>query len=130
MTKFSPIVDDFSIKLIAFFAKNAYLCNMQKTLFALLVFIALLPLAGAADCAAIAVERWALLVGISQYPHGEQLTDEDWGEIHGANDVELLKETLIQQGFPPSHILTLTNAEAKAEAIRQSLRDLTFNLRI
>ena len=68
-----------------------------------------------------AATRWALLVGISHYPCGEYPTAEDWGEIHGANDVSLLRGVLMQRGFYAQNIITLTEAEANAAMIRQNL---------
>lgn len=68
----------------------------------------------------IAADRWALLVGISHYPqHGAYPSAEDWGEIHGVNDVTLLNGVLQQQGFDSNRIISVTDTEATADAIRQ-----------
>ena len=42
----------------------------------------------------------AFLIGISEYNTNiSHLSDDDWTNIHGANDVELLSHTLKEQNF-------------------------------
>lgn len=63
---------------------------MQRTSKTLIVLIIYLLVAGTSDVVLNAANRWALLVGISHYPQGEYPSAEDWGEIHGTNDVAIL----------------------------------------
>ena len=57
----------------------------------------------------------AFLIGISEYPHK---SEERWGIIHGANDIDILTGTLKKQGFK---ITKLTNRSATASNIRKGL---------
>lgn len=67
------------------------------------------------------VTKRALLVGISDYPSNETVKAAVWSSIHGANDVEILKKTLKNQGF---QVNTLTNSNAKASNIRKAFDKL------
>lgn len=99
---------------------------MPKTVILTIVFILQLLVTGASD-AVLAENRWAMLVGISRYPqYGEYPSGDEWGEIHGGNDVALLSGVLQQKGFEASKIATLTNAEATASAVRQKLAWLSM----
>ena len=60
----------------------------------------------------------AFLVGISEYSSTPQSSDNIWSNIHGANDVELLSQTLKKQEFI---IKKLINKAATANNIRKSL---------
>ena len=60
--------------------------------------------------------RRALLIGISEYTTHTQPSDDVWANIHGANDVELLSQTLNKQDFK---IKKLTNKAATAQQIRK-----------
>lgn len=60
----------------------------------------------------------ALLTGVGQYPE-----HSGWQPLHSANDVELLRNTLIQQGFPADNIFTLTEAFATRQAILTAIRE-------
>lgn len=71
----------------------------------------------------VAQSKRALLIGISQYPE-INTPYMSWDDIHGANDVDLLKQTLKKQGFT---ITTLTNANATAANIRKELKRLVNN---
>lgn len=62
----------------------------------------------------------ALLIGLSDYPKYKQ-TQLNWHNIHGANDVALIGNTLKKQGFV---ITTLTNRQATAQAIRKAFTRL------
>ena len=68
----------------------------------------------------------ALLVGISDYATSTSSARGQWGNIHGANDVELISKTLKQQGFK---ITSITNKKATARAIRSGLKSLTKSCR-
>lgn len=67
-------------------------------------------------CVSAATKR-ALLIGISTYPKYKQ-SQLNWHNIHGANDVALISNTLKKQGFA---ITTLTNRQATAQAIRKAI---------
>ncbi len=60
----------------------------------------------------------AFFVGISEYSSTPQSSDNIWSNIHGANDVELLSQTLKKQEFI---IKKLINKAATANNIRKSL---------
>ena len=68
----------------------------------------------------------ALLVGISEYTTSASSARGQWGNIHGANDVELISKTLKQQGFK---ITSITNKNATARGIRSGLKSLTKSCR-
>ena len=58
----------------------------------------------------------ALLIGISEYTTHTKPSDDVWANIHGANDVELLSQTLNKQNFK---VKKLTNKAATAQQIRK-----------
>jgi hypothetical protein len=58
----------------------------------------------------------ALLIGVSEYTTITQPSDDIWSNTHGANDVELLSQTLNKQNFK---IKKLTNKTATAQQIRK-----------
>lgn len=60
-------------------------------------------------------KKRALLIGISHYPQTTRNNPCTWTNIHGSNDVRLLRGTLQKQGF---RITTLTNAQATEEAFK------------
>ena len=64
----------------------------------------------------------ALLIGISDYgtPVGNS-REEQWENIHGFNDVEILAPTLKKSGF---RVTTVTNNNATAKRIRKELKSL------
>lgn len=66
-------------------------------------------------------KKRALLIGISHYPQTTKSNPCTWTNIHGSNDVRLLRGSLQKQGF---RITTLTNAQATASHIRRALKRL------
>ena len=72
-------------------------------------------------CMSYARDKHALLIGISDYPSHKGNADISWASIHGANDVSLIGKSLKKQGF---RIVSLTNKQATAKLIRQSLKNL------
>lgn len=80
----------------------------------ILAFIITFPYIGNAQ------QKRAFLVGISDYTNKTALSDEDWVNIHGTNDVELLSKTLRKQKFS---ITTVKNQQATAEKIRKGLNE-------
>lgn len=79
------------------------------------IFLALIGVSNA-----LAGGKRALLIGISDYPR-HSASELTWNPIHGANDVELIKRTLREQGFT---ITLLTNAKATAVKIRSAFKQL------
>ena len=68
----------------------------------------------------------AFLIGISEYTTLLEKSDNDWSNIHGANDVELLSQTLKKQNFS---IRKLTNKAATAKKIRNELASFISSCR-
>ncbi len=56
--------------------------------------------------------KYALLIGIGDYPE-----KSGWNKIHGDNDIPIIKDCLIKQGFESSNIATLINSDATKAAI-------------
>lgn len=86
---------------------------MRKYVLAIILFLAVVPI--------WSVTKRALLVGISDYPVHNNVSDASWGNIHGANDVKIIGNTLKSQGFK---VTSLTNSDATASKIRKALRKL------
>lgn len=84
------------------------------------LFVILLAFCLSWPLASMAKKR-ALLIGISHYPQTTKSNPCTWTNIHGCNDVRLLRGTLQKQGF---RITTLTNAQATASHIRRALKRL------
>lgn len=68
-----------------------------------------------------AVEKRALLIGISDYPTVKGHPELEWCDIHGANDIVTLTPTLKKQGFK---ITSLTDSKATAVNIRKAFHQL------
>ena len=70
--------------------------------------------------------RRAFVVGISNYNKSAEVSksDNEWGNIHGANDIVLLTPTLKKQGFK---ITSLSNKAATANNIRNGLKSFASN---
>ena len=66
-----------------------------------------------------AQNRYALLIGIGDYPH-----DSGWNKIHGDNDVSIIKTLLLEQGFVEDNIMILKNAEATKAGILSAMDQL------
>ena len=86
---------------------------MNKYVLTIILFLAVVP--------TWSVTKRALLVGISDYPVYKNVSDASWSNIHGANDVQLIGNTLKGQGFK---VTSLTNSDATASKIRKALRKL------
>ena len=72
-----------------------------------------------------AQNKRALLIGISEYNTTQSdVSDNDWVNIHGANDVDLLATTLKQQRF---QITKITNRAANADRIRKEIKNLALS---
>lgn len=66
-----------------------------------------------------AQERLGLLIGIGQYPQ-----ESGWSVIHGDNDVSIIKNLLIEQGFKEENVAILTNSNATKAGIMSALEEL------
>ncbi|HEX6900961.1 MAG TPA: caspase family protein [Thermoanaerobaculia bacterium] len=66
-------------------------------------------------------EKWALLVGINEYPNFDPAKS-----LKGCvNDAETMKQVLVESfKFPEDHITLLTNGQATRAGILQAMRDL------
>ena len=73
-----------------------------------------------------ATTKRALLVGISDYGTSINASSNQWSNIHGANDVELVSKTLKKQHFKTTII---TNRNATAQRIRKELKSLSVSCR-
>lgn len=69
-----------------------------------------------------AQERYALLIGIGQYPE-----TSGWESIHGDNDVSIIRPLLLEQGFKEENITVLINESATKQAIMNALDGLREN---
>ena len=85
-----------------------------------IIFVILSVLCLSWPLASMAKKR-AWLIGLSHYPQTTRNNPCTWTNIHGSNDVRLLRGTLQKQGF---RITTLTNAQATASHIRRALKRL------
>ena len=72
-----------------------------------------------ASISTAAQNRYALLIGIGDYPQ-----DSGWNKIHGDNDVSIIKTLLLEQGFLEDNIMILKNAEATKAGILSAMEQL------
>jgi len=61
----------------------------------------------------------ALIVGIGNYP-----TENGWNQIHGDNDVPLIKSSLLENGFQEENIIYLVDQQATKKNIELQLDKL------
>lgn len=98
---------------------------MKKTahsIIRLLAIVSLLMICSQAQ----AITKRALLVGISDYGASINASSNQWSNIHGSNDVELLIPTLKKQGFKTKSVC---NKTATARRIRKELSTLLASCR-
>ena len=98
---------------------------MKKTahsIIRLLAIVTLLMICSQAQ----AITKRALLVGISDYGASINASSNQWSNIHGANDVELVSKTLKKQHFKTT---ITTNRNATAQRIRKELKSLSASCR-
>lgn len=69
--------------------------------------------------------RRALLIGIGNYPEGT-----GWNIIHGNNDVSIIKDALLHQGFSSEDILQLIDSEATKANILLSIDKLSESCQV
>lgn len=68
-------------------------------------------------CLSLGATKRALIIGIGAYPQDK---DNFWNPIHGDNDVPLIKNVLIQNGFNESNVATLVNEQATYRGIQRA----------
>lgn len=68
--------------------------------------------------------RYALLIGIGEYPEGS-----GWNKIHGNNDISIIKSALIRQGFSEDSFIQLLDSAATKNNIVTAFDDLAARLR-
>ena len=69
-------------------------------------------------------EKYALIIAIGDYP-----TKTGWSTISSANDVPLIKQALINNGFAQANIQTLIDAAATKEGIIKAIESLKAKLK-
>ncbi|MBQ7773585.1 MAG: caspase family protein [Bacteroidales bacterium] len=67
----------------------------------------------------VAQNKRALLIGIGDYPE-----QSGWSKIHGQNDLDIIRKTLLVQGFSEDYIVELRDSEAKFENINDAFQAL------
>ncbi len=92
----------------------------------ILAALTFLPLLAFGPDERVAPTRWALLVGISDYIHFD---DVEGGDLPGAErDARAVRDVLVSRwGFPEENVRLLLNAEATGAAIESGLRDWLQN---
>ena len=63
--------------------------------------------------------KYALIIAIGDYP-----SSTGWGTISSKNDVPLIKETLLNQGFPANNISYLFEAEGTVSGVTKAINEL------
>ncbi|MCW2605907.1 MAG: hypothetical protein JWO60_600 [Frankiales bacterium] len=99
---------------------------MRRALLSVLVLLLLgagLPLvpASAAPPTASGSERWALIVGVTDYSGRTSST------VGGAADARLVRDVLLRSGWRSDHIRILTERQATAQAVSNGLAWLVAN---
>lgn len=77
-----------------------------------------------------AQERWAVVVGISDYPKYPDHSEAEWTKINGANDIELIIPMLKLNGFSETNITVLTNSQATKANIKSAILGLNKTLKL
>lgn len=68
-------------------------------------------------------EKYAVIIAVGDYP-----AKTGWAPISSGNDVPLIKNTLLSQGFSENNITVLLNEAATKEGIMTALKDLSGRL--
>jgi metacaspase-1 len=63
--------------------------------------------------------KYALIIAVGDYPE-----ETGWTKISSLNDVDLIKTSLLKQGFPEKNITIITNAGATKTGIVSALQNL------
>jgi len=69
--------------------------------------------------------KYALVIGIGDYP-----ANSGWNKIHGDNDIKIIADALVKNGFEPGNIITLKNSEAIKSNIISSIKRITTKAQI
>ena len=85
------------------------------------VLLSVLATAGATAAPAPTAEKWALVIGITDYDGRTRDT------VGGANDAAVVQKALLANGWPADHIRMLVNADATAPNIRAGMDWLVQN---
>lgn len=93
-----------SITLVRMFQNN---CKMKLLSFVLFLFV----------YTGISAQsnKIALIVAISKYP-----ANSGWGELSSINDVKLIKEALMKQGFKSENIAVVTDKQATLAGMKEA----------
>ena len=67
----------------------------------------------------VMAEKYAIIIAVGDYP-----AKTGWSSISSANDVPLIKNTLMKQDFKTENITVLSNAEATRAGILSAIEDL------
>ena len=67
----------------------------------------------------IYAEKYALIIAVGDYPK-----KTGWSSISSVNDVPLIEQTLLNQGFSEGNIQVLINEEATYLGIKEALNKL------
>ncbi|WP_426430605.1 caspase family protein [Winogradskyella sp. HB-48] len=67
----------------------------------------------------VMAEKYAIIIAIGDYP-----PKTGWSSISSANDVPLIKNTLLKQNFKAENITVLSNSEATRAGILSAIEDL------
>lgn len=90
----------------------------------ILLIIFLLHLGGIKQLIGQTNRKVALLIGISHYPPAS-----GWQSIHAENDLKVIQEALLIQGFSPDQIKILRNQDATKEGIKRTIKSHFSSLR-
>ena len=84
---------------------------MKKFAFVILFFVYTIQL--------FAADKYAIIIGIGNYP-----SKTGWSSISSLNDVPIIKNSLIKQGFSESNIRTVIDQQATKKGIVDALNDM------
>jgi hypothetical protein len=68
--------------------------------------------------------KHALIIAIGDYPRST-----GWGSISSANDVDLIKQALLNQEFEESNIITIIDGEATKKSILEAFNKIKLSLK-
>ncbi|MTE28252.1 caspase family protein [Winogradskyella ouciana] len=69
-------------------------------------------------------EKYGLIIAVGDYP-----AKTGWSSISSVNDVQLIKNTLLDQNFTESNILVLKNEQATRTGILKAIEDLQSKIK-
>ena len=108
------ILDIFSVFLLAYLIlNNINVYVMKKTIYFLVLLVLFIFSSN------VFAKKHALIIAIGDYP-----ANSGWGTISSVNDVPLIKQTLLTQGFNEENITVLINERATYQNIIEALKTL------